>query len=82
MDYAFALGFSRTRLFRSVRSSRNNPRLISARPTFPPPLLSTHRQRSIRLLSLLLSVASSEVTSSLIITDDAMAKLDGETEKF
>lgn len=50
-----------------------------APPMFPPPLLNTHRHRSIRLLSLFFSADDVEVMRSLIMTDDAMAKLEGET---
>lgn len=50
-----------------------------ALPTLPPPLRNTHRQRSISELRRAVSSVVVEVTRSLIMTEDAMAKLEGET---
>ena len=68
------------RRLKSVRSNRSSRRLIISHPTFPPLLLDTQRHRSIISPSLAMSLTEVAVTKSLIMTEDTMAKLEGETE--
>lgn len=70
------------RLLSSVLSRRSNAKLIITFPISPLPVLSNHRHRDVSSFKRSYSVRVFAVTSNLVKSDDAIAKLLGETVKL